>query len=106
MGRSVRQSAAAAIVDAARAAFWPLILEPQLGLKPGATENAETLALYSWGEKAYAEEQIIMHEPARWLPVAYADWNELLTAAVEKGLADGEGSRRLEQVGVWARRIR
>jgi len=81
-------SAAPAIVDAARAAFWPLILAPQLGLKPDGRENAETLALYSWGEKQYAEEQIVMHEPARWLPVQYADWNELLTAAVEKGLED------------------
>jgi penicillin amidase len=79
-------SAAPAIVDAARTAFWPLILAPQLGLKADGKENAETLALYGWGEKMYAEEQIIMHEPARWLPVKYADWNELLTAAVEKGL--------------------
>ena len=91
------QSPAAAIVDAARAAFWPLVLEPQLGLRPGGKENAETLALYGWGEKAYAEEQIIMHEPARWLPVAYADWNELLSAAVEKGLEDGKAPADLHK---------
>jgi penicillin amidase len=79
-------SSAPAIVDAARAAFWPLILGPQLGLKSEGKKNADSLALYSWGEKQYAEEQIVMHEPARWLPVKYVDWNELLTAAVEKGL--------------------
>ena len=84
------ESAAPAIVDAARAAFWPMILGPQLGLKSDAKANAETLALYGWGEKQYAEEQIIMHEPARWLPTGYADWNELLTAAVEKGLEEGK----------------
>lgn len=89
-GTVAATSPAAAIVDAARSAFWTLILEPQLGLKPGARENPETLSLYSWDEKAYAEEQIIMHEPARWLPVRYADWNELLTAAIEKGLADAK----------------
>jgi len=82
------KSAAAAIVDAARTAFWPMILEPPLGLKPDGKENAE--AFYGWGEKQYAEEQIIVHEPARWLPVKYADWDELLTAAVEKGLVDGK----------------
>ena len=82
--------AAPAIVDAARLALWPLILEPQLGLKADAKENAETLALYGWDSKQYAEEQIIVHQPARWLPVKYEDWNELLTAAVEKGLADGK----------------
>ncbi len=92
------QSSAAAIVDATRAAFWPMILEPQLGLKPGGKENTETLALYGWDEKAYAEEQIIMHEPARWLPAGYADWNELLTAAVEKGLAVGKAPGDL---GKW-----
>jgi penicillin amidase len=90
-------SAAPAIVDAARAAFWPLILEPQLGLKTNDKENAETLALYGWGEKQYAEEQIIMHEPARWLPVKYADWNELLTAAVEAGLDEGKAPHDLSK---------
>ena len=82
--------AAPAIVDAARVALWPLILEPQLGLKAGGKENAETLALYGWDSKQFAEEQIIVHQPARWLPVKYPDWNELLTAAVENGLADGK----------------
>jgi penicillin amidase len=80
-------SPAAAIVDAARAAFWPLILTPQLGGQTG-DKLAETLELYSWGEKAYAEEQIIVHEPARWLPVKYKDWNALLTAAVEQGMKE------------------
>ena len=91
------ESPAPAIVDAARAAFWPLILEPQLGLKENAKENAETLALYGWGEKQYAEEQIIMHEPARWLPVKFSDWNELLTAAVEQGLTDEKAPRDLSR---------
>jgi penicillin amidase len=87
-------SSAAAIVDAARAAFWPLVLAPQLGIAAeppvakAGSKAADELALYSWGEKAYAEEQIIMNAPARWLPVKYPDWNELLTAAVEKGLAE------------------
>jgi len=87
------ESAAPAIVDAARSAFWPMILGPQLGIEPGKKtgEGAEDLlGLYSWGEKTYAEEQILMHEPARWLPVAYANWNELLTAAVEQGLHDAK----------------
>jgi penicillin amidase len=91
------ESAAPAIVDAARTAFWPLILGPQLGLKGDAKENTEMLALYGWGEKQYAEEQIIMHAPARWLPVQYADWNELLTAAVERGLVEGKAPGDLKR---------
>jgi penicillin amidase len=44
--------------------------------------------LYAWGEKAYAQEQIIMHTPARWLPPGFTNWDELLTAAVSRGLTD------------------
>jgi penicillin amidase len=27
-----------------------------------------------------------MHQPARWLPQQYANWNDFLTAAIERGL--------------------
>ncbi|OJV42153.1 MAG: penicillin acylase family protein [Acidobacteriales bacterium 59-55] len=77
-------AAAPAIVDATRAALWPLLLNPHLGPNPG-----NNLRLYTWNEKPYAEEQLIMHAPARWLPAHYTNWNELLTAAVSKGLLDG-----------------
>jgi len=42
--------------------------------------------LYSWYERSYAEEQLIMHTPDRWLPPGFANWDELLTAAVFRGL--------------------
>jgi len=74
-------ASAPAIVDAARDALWPLILNPQLGPSP-----ANSALLYTWGGKPYAEEQLIMHTPARWLPKNYASWNDLLTAAVDMGL--------------------
>jgi penicillin amidase len=91
-------SAAAAIVDAARTAFWPLILAPKLGVKEDSAakkKEDDALKLYSWGEKMYAEEQIIVDQPARWLPAKYADWNALLTAAVEKGLTDDHAPAEL-----------
>jgi penicillin amidase len=72
-----------AIVDATRAALWPLLLNPHLG--PHPNDNAQ---LYTWNEKPYAEEQLIMHTPARWLPANYANWDEFLTAAVAQGLFD------------------
>jgi len=74
-------AAAPAIVDATRAALWPLLLNPHLGANPG-----ESAALYTWNEKPFAEEQLIMHTPGRWLPSNYANWDELLTAAVAQGL--------------------
>jgi penicillin amidase len=82
-GTVAANEAAPAIVDGARAALWPLILAPQLGRDASAA-----LALYNWGSKAYAGEQIIVHQPGRWLPARYPNWNELLAAAVETGLEE------------------
>jgi penicillin G amidase len=84
-------SPAAPIVIAAREALWPLILAPKLGANTtGASpmkQDTEPLwQLYSWGEKPYAQELLIMHTPSRWLPENYSNWNELLTAAVAQGL--------------------
>ena len=75
------EASAPAVVNATRDALWPLLLNPHLGPDPGTSA-----ALYTWGEKPYAEEQLIMHTPARWLPKNYANWDELLTDAVNKGL--------------------
>ncbi len=68
---------APAIVDAARAALWQLILQPKLG---------DLWTTYTWGQKEYASEQLLLLEPARWLPAQYKTWDDLLTAAVDHGL--------------------
>ncbi|WP_260704346.1 penicillin acylase family protein [Edaphobacter flagellatus] len=87
-------AAAPTIVDAARAALWKLILDPRLGptsASTAITQNSDRPVvpdLYTWGEKSYAAEQIIMHTPARWLPSGYTSWDELLTAIVDRGLRD------------------
>jgi penicillin amidase len=81
-GRLTTDSAAASLVTQARAALWPLILEPKLG--------KEIAAEYRWGEKNFAEEEIIMHAPADWLPPAYKNWDELLTDAVRQGMKQGK----------------
>jgi penicillin G amidase len=69
--------AAPAIVTAARDALWPLLLEPRLG---------SDWHLYEWPASAYAEEQFITNAPAAWLPKKYASWDDLLAAAVARGL--------------------
>jgi len=85
-------AAAPAIVDAARAALWPMILKPQLGPQADALWD-----LYFWGEKGYAEEQIVVHQPAHWLPAKYPNWNELLAAAVVEGLIAGRAPQDLSR---------
>jgi penicillin amidase len=82
-GNVEADDAAPAIVAAANAAFWPLILNPQLGPNPG-----DSAKLYTWYEKPYAQEWLFLHTPARWLPSNYATWDDLLAAAVTKGLLD------------------
>ncbi len=88
------EAAAPAIVVATRAALWPLLLNPQASPQPNPVAQSESAqnqpvppaALYTWGNKAYAEEWLIMHTPARWLPKNYATWDDLLTIAVSQSL--------------------
>jgi len=80
-GRLTTDSAAASIVDQARFALWPLILEPKLG---------DTATDYRWAEKDFAEEEIIMHGWPEWIPPGYKDWDEVLTEAVRRGMAHGK----------------
>ncbi len=97
-------AAAPAIVDAARTALWPLLIDPQLSRPPGTPTSLrsglnrnDAAELYSWGEKAYAQEWLIMHTPARWLSARYPTWDDLLTAAVAKGLHDAHAPSDLSK---------
>jgi penicillin amidase len=82
-GKLTADSAAASLVTQARRALWPLILEPKLG---------KDAASYHWEESNFAEEEIVMHAKADWLPANYKNWDELLTAAVRKGMDDGKAT--------------
>ena len=93
-GRLTTDSAAASIVTEARRAFWPLILTPKLG-KDGEE--------YRWSESNFAEEEIIMHGYAEWLPSTYKNWDALLTDAVRRGMDSGKapGDVTLWRYGKW-----
>jgi penicillin amidase len=84
-GKLTTDSAAASLVDQARHALWPLILEPKLG---------ELAGNYRWAEEDFAEEEIIMHGAAQglsdWLPHEYKNWDDLLAEAVRRGMAKGK----------------
>jgi penicillin amidase len=93
-GRLTTDSVAASLVTETRAALWPMILEPKLG---------KTAADYHWGESAFAEEEIVMHAKPEWLPKGYKNWDALLTAAVRKGMRNGNAPGNLEHwtYGSW-----
>jgi len=101
-GKVTSDSAPAAIVDAARAALWPLLLNPKFPAARLAEARSDLPGdpskLYLWGERAFAEEQLIMHTPARWLPPPYATWDDLLASAVSIGLRDSHAPSNL---GAW-----
>ena len=86
-------ASAPAIVDATRTALWSLLIDSQAeayaeSRSPGkaVTPRLDLATLYTWGNKSYAEEWLIMHTPARWLPSKFSNWDDLLTAAVALGL--------------------
>jgi len=79
-GRLTTDSAAASIVDQARYALWPIILEPKLG---------KLFEDYRWAEKDFAEEEIVMHGDTAWLPPGYKNWDAVLAEAVRRGMHRG-----------------
>lgn len=89
-GRLTTGSAAASLVTQTRKALWPMILQPKLG------KDAED---YVWSESNFAEEEIVMHADPDWLPPGYANWNDLLTEAVRRGMHAGKAPGDVSQ---WA----
>jgi penicillin amidase len=108
-------AAAPAIVNAARAALWPMLLIPKLAppaawlLVQGADlskvrnipadveRNANLWELYQWGERDSVEEELVTNEPARWLPSGYANWEDFLAAVVERGLREANAPSDLSK---------
>jgi penicillin amidase len=95
-GDVATNSSAADIVAAAYQEIWPMLLAPPLAetyharnpKKPALTAQQldGLLNLYTYGQDRTALEQILQNAPARWLPHPYANWNDLLTSAVERSL--------------------
>ena len=79
-GRMAADSAAPTIEVFARTYLWKLLLESKLG---NDWEN------YEWSESSVALENILQSQPDRWLPSAYGNFDELLTAAVEGAVSYG-----------------
>ncbi len=108
-------AAAPAIVNAFRAALWPMLLVPKLapqaaaqlargtelsrvkGLSADAARAANLWPLYTWGERNSVEEEIVTHTPARWLPPGYATWEDFLATVVQRGLRSAHAPHDLSR---------
>ncbi len=90
-------SPAAAIVSVVRNALWPALLLPQIA-SHDHSDQAEAAAfaeLYTWGERTSALEVILQHEPARWLPKGFANWNNFLAATTATSLRQAHAPHTL-----------
>ncbi len=90
-------SPAAAIVTAVRKELWPALLIPQITARGGVNgEQAASLAeLYTWGERTTALELLIQHEPQRWLPNGFSNWNDFLAGSMAGALRAAHAPRSL-----------
>jgi len=83
-GRMSADSAAPTIETKARQELAHLLLEPKLGpASPGDTRGDLNWKSYHWAMSSVWLENVLTKQPARWLPPQYADYESLLTAAVE-----------------------
>jgi penicillin G amidase len=89
-GRMTADSAAPTIAVRAREDLARLLLEPKLG--PAPTDAAETKSTLSWKSYQWMEatlwlDNVLQHQPKRWLPDGYTNYDDLLAAAVETAVS-------------------
>jgi penicillin amidase len=85
-GRMLASSAAPTIAENSILELRRLLLEPKLGSAPADSKPADTglnWKTYSWEMRSVWLENILLHRPKRWLPEAFPNYDELLTAAVD-----------------------
>jgi penicillin amidase len=85
-GRMQASAAAPTIAENSIFELRRLLLEPKLGsapADPAQQDAALSWKTYSWQMRSVWLESILLHRPKRWLPSAFPNYDELLTAAVE-----------------------
>ena len=97
-GRMTADSAAPTLAERSRQELTHLLLEPKLGPAPeDALQAKATLnwKSYSWMMETVWLDNIVQHQPKRWLPDAYASYDELLAAAVERAVSGPDAPQDL-----------
>jgi len=79
-------------LEETRRAAIVILLEPYLGTETG---------LYSWRKTAFLQ-RILTERPAKWLPVGYRTYDELLVAAADRAVALLAEMSNKSQVDDWA----
>lgn len=85
-GRMLASSAAPTIAVRSAEELTRLLLEPRLGRAPeDPKQREESLSwkTYHWQMKTVWLQNVLLHQPKRWLPEKYSNYDELLTTAVD-----------------------
>ncbi|MGC1961213.1 MAG: penicillin acylase family protein, partial [Candidatus Sulfotelmatobacter sp.] len=75
-----------------------LLLEPRLGsapVDPKQQEESLNWKTYHWEMRTVWLQNVLLHQPKRWLPDKYSNYDELLTAAVESAVNDPDAPQDL-----------
>jgi penicillin G amidase len=97
-GRMVNTATAATIAVRSAQELTRLLLEPKLGSAPSdITQQKTTLSWksYAWEMRTVWLQNVMLHQPKRWLPEKFSNYDELLTAAVEAAITSSEAPRDL-----------
>ena len=88
-GRMLASSAAPTITEMSVRELRRLLLEPKLGSAPDPKTGAGVLSwwTYTWEMRSVWLENVLLHRPKRWLPDKYANYDELLAAAVDAAVS-------------------
>ncbi|MGH9523900.1 MAG: penicillin acylase family protein [Terriglobales bacterium] len=85
-GRVTIDAAAPTIALSARVKLERILLQSVL---------SDDWKLYGGGMREVWLENTVLHKPARWLPKQYANWNDLLADAVDKGTNDPAATKNI-----------
>ena len=97
-GRMLSSSAAPTIAVRSARELTRLLLEPRLGSAPeDPMQQEESLnwKTYQWEMRTVWLQNVLLHQPKRWLPEKYPNYDELLSAAVEAAVNEPEAPQDL-----------
>jgi penicillin G amidase len=97
-GRMTEVSSAATLAVRSAQELTRLLLEPRLGAAPAhPKQQAEILSWksYRWEMRSVWLQNVMLHQPKRWIPEKYPNYDELLTAAVEAAVSSPDAPQDL-----------
>lgn len=99
-GQMRADSAAAAIEVLAQRELFRMLLEAKLGPVPADDKNENATVswkTYDWSMWPVWMENVLLHQPKRWLPPGYNNYDDLLATAVERVV----GGSSAEDLASW-----